>query len=252
MKKRIYLLLEIILVIVFLGSGYKIAMYFYQDNLQKDKFAQLAEQIETSKSDDRLVSTDNGEKVNSKYANLYDKNKDFIGWIKIKGTKINYPVMKTDSDFQYYLYKNFDKEKSIYGTPFIGENCEVNPNSDNIIVYGHNMKNGTMFSDLNKYKDYEFYKKHTLVEFDTIYDVGKYKIAYAFVTEVNKKEEFDYYNYINLSEDNIYNDFIENLEKVKLYDTGIKIEKGDSVITLSTCEKRSNNSRMVIVAKRVK
>ncbi len=252
MKKRIYLLLEIILAIVFLGSGYKIAMYFYQDNLQKDKFAQLSEQIETNKSGNRLVSTDNGEKISSKYANLYDENKDFIGWIKIKGTKINYPVMKTDSDFQYYLYKNFDKEKSIYGTPFIGENCEINPNSDNIIIYGHNMKNGTMFSDLNKYKDYEFYKKHAQVEFDTIYDEGKYKIVYAFVTEVNKKEEFDYYNYINLSEDNIYNDFIENLEKVKLYDTGIKIEKGDSVITLSTCEKRSNNSRMVIVAKRVK
>ena len=96
-----------------------------------------------------------------------------------------------------------------------------------------------------------FYKKHKEIEFNTLYDDEKYEIAYAFVIEVNKKGEFDYYNYINISEQNIYQDFIKNLEKEKLYDTDVKIGEGDKVITLSTCEKRSNNSRMVVVAKRV-
>lgn len=251
MKRKSYLFLEIILIVIFVGSGYKIATYFYQENLQKNKFEYLAKKIENTVSDNNIITTNNGNKIKSKYAQVYNENNDFVGWIKIKETRIDYPVMKNETDFQYYLYKNFDKEESIYGTPFIGENCEINPNSDNIIVYGHNMKNGTMFSDLNKYKDYDFYKKHKKIEFNTLYDDEKYEIAYAFVTEVNKKGEFDYYNYINISEQNIYQDFIKNLEKEKLYDTDVKIQEGDKVITLSTCEKRSNNSRMVVVAKRV-
>ena len=158
--------------------------------------------------------------------------------------------MQTKDDYSYYLKRNFNKKSSIYGTPFVGEGCGINPNSDNVIIYGHNMKNGTMFADLNKYKDKEFYESHKEVQFDTLTEEGTYKVVYAFVTEVNKKDSFKYYEKINWNSKNEFNEYVLNLEQRKLYDTGEKIKKKDKLLTLSTCEKASDNSRMVVVCKK--
>ena len=114
------------------------------------------------------------------------------------------------------------------------------------------MKNGTMFADLNKYKDKEFYESHKEVQFDTLTEEGKYKVVYAFVTEVNKKDSFKYYEKINWNSKNEFNEYVSNLEQRKLYDTGEKIKKKDKLLTLSTCEKASDNSRMVVVCKKSK
>ena len=126
----------------------------------------------------------------------------------------------------------------------------INPNSDNVIIYGHNMKNGTMFADLNKYKDKKFYESHKEVQFDTLTEEGTYKVVYAFVTEVNKKDSFKYYEKINWNSKNEFNEYVSNLEQRKLYDTGEKIKKKDNLLTLSTCEKASDNSRMVVVCEK--
>ena len=111
------------------------------------------------------------------------------------------------------------------------------------------MKNGTMFSDLTKYKNKDFYKEHKYVQFDTTKASGTYLVVYAFVSEVNKKSSFEYYNVSNWRNKKRKKRYIKELEKIKLYETGEKITLKDKLLTLSTCENTNKNSRMVIVCK---
>ena len=157
--------------------------------------------------------------------------------------------MKTRKQFDYYLMRNFKKQYSIYGTPFIGENCTTKISAFNTVIYGHHMKNGTMFSDLTKYKNKDFYKEHKYVQFDTTKASGTYLVVYAFVSEVNKKSSFEYYNVSNWRNKKRKKRYIKELEKIKLYETGEKITLKDKLLTLSTCENTNKNSRMVIVCK---
>ena len=106
-----------------------------------------------------------------------------------------------------------------------------------------------MFSDLTKYKNKDFYKEHKYVQFDTTKASGTYLVVYAFVSEVNKKSSFEYYNVSNWRNKKRKKRYIKELEKIKLYETGEKITLKDKLLTLSTCENTNKNSRMVIVCK---
>lgn len=88
---------------------------------------------------------------------LYEQNNDLVGWICIEDTKINYPVMQSIDEPNFYLKHGFDKAYTNYGCPYVGESCDVNKPSDNLIIYGHHMKNGSMFSDLEKFKKKDFW-----------------------------------------------------------------------------------------------
>lgn len=110
----------------------------------------------------------------SQYAELYDRNHDFIGWIKVPNTKIDYPVMLIPSEPEYYLHWAFDKTNSQSGTPFIGAGGTVD--SDCLIVYGHNMKNRTMFGELSHYQDRNFWGKNKAFTFDTLYEHREYEV----------------------------------------------------------------------------
>ena len=244
MKRVINKFIVIILSAIFLFSGFKIVNYYYEAYKQKELFDNVENKINKKVNGKTDVK---GKTVQNKYLKLYRENSDFVGWIKIKDTKINYPVMKTTKQFDYYLMRNFEKEYSIYGTPFIGENCTTDISAFNAVIYGHHMNNGTMFSDLIKYKDKNFYDTHKYVSFNTLNDNRKYIIVYAFVSDVNKKNSFEYYN-VNIWK-NKKKKYIKQLEKIKLYDTGEKISLKDKLLTLSTCDNTNKNSRMVIVCK---
>ena len=225
-------LIMFVLLVGLVFSGYKIVDYFYTSYDEKQNFNNVEKLVESEYEDEKIQY--NHFEILKKYTN------------------IDYPVMQTKDDYSYYLKRNFNKKSSIYGTPFVGEGCGINSNSDNVIIYGHNMKNGTMFADLNKYKDKKFYESHKEVQFDTLTEEGTYKVVYAFVTEVNKKDSFKYYEKINWNSKDEFNEYMLNLEQRKLYDTGEKIKKKDKLLTLSTCEKASDNSRMVVVCKKSK
>lgn len=90
-----------------------------------------------------------------KYAAVYEQNSDFVGWISIEGTNIDYPVMQTVDNPNYYLKRSFEKQYSDYGVPYVQENCDLGL-SDNCVIYGHHMNNGSMFADLCKYADEDF------------------------------------------------------------------------------------------------
>lgn len=185
-----------------------------------------------------------------KYAAVYAQNIDFIGWISIEDTRINYPVMQTPGNKDFYLKHAFDKSYSEYGVPYMQENCKLGL-SDNCIIYGHHMQDGSMFADLCKYESEDFYKEHSIIHFDTLAGYGNYEIVCVFKTAAYSADGFKYYQFVDASDAAEFNSFLSTCQSLTLYDTGVRAEYGDKLITLSTCEYSRSNGRLVIIAKLV-
>lgn len=186
-----------------------------------------------------------------KYAAVYEQNSDFIGWISIEDTKINYPVMQTPGNKDFYLKHAFDKSYSEYGVPYMQENCKLGL-SDNCVIYGHHMQDGSMFADLCKFESEDFYKEHKIIHFDTLAGFGEYEIVCVFKTAAYSADGFKYYHFVDAADAAEFNSFLFSCQSLALYDTGVSAEYGDKLITLSTCEYSRSNGRMVIVARLVK
>ena len=135
----------------------------------------------------------------------------------------------------------------------MSENCDVNKPSDNLVVYGHHMKNGTMFSDLEKFKSKDFWEEHKTFRFDTLYLKQTYEIIAVFKTVINtgSENEFKYYQFVDAATQGQLDGFIQRAKEKAFYDTGVSAEYGDKLITLSTCEYSGQNSRLIVVAKKV-
>lgn len=161
---KFYRILLLTLVAVFIASAAGIARYAADSCTQTRMYRQLAAQ--TEKIPDDAVST--GNDFLPQYQALYAQNSDLAGWIQIDGTNINYPVMQSKHDPDFYLKHNFEKADSPHGCPYVQANCDLQTPSDNILVYGHNMKDGTMFSDLLQYKRESFWEQHRIIRFDTM------------------------------------------------------------------------------------
>lgn len=191
--------------------------------------------------------------VQAEFKDLYLQNSDIAGWIKIDDTPIDYPVMFTPEDEQFYIYKDFEKNYSSSGSIFIGAGASITRPSDNMILYGHHMANNTMFKPLDKYMDEEYYKEHKYITFDTLRQTGTYEVVAAFKTKVYyyEKDGFMYYTYTDLQKKEDFDKFVEECDKIKLYDTDATAEYGDQLITLSTCAYHTYNGRFVVVAKRI-
>lgn len=185
-----------------------------------------------------------------KYAEVYAANNDFVGWISIEGTAIDYPVMQTVDRPNYYLRRGFDRDYSKHGVPYIQEDCVVG-SSDNLIIYGHNMNDGSMFANLCKYKSKDFWQTHTTIRFDTLDGFGVYEIVAVFKTVVYAQNGFRYFDYVEMDDPARFDAFIARCKALSLYDTGVEAEYGDKLITLSTCEYSRENGRMVVVARKV-
>ena len=120
-----------------------------------------------------------------KYTALFAQNNDFIGWIRIDGTNVNYPVMQTPNKPDFYLKRSFDKSYSDYGVPYIDEACMTGI-SNNLVIYGHHMNDGSMFADLCKYADADFCKEHPTIAFDM--NMRKHFGAALFAVDVSEVE----------------------------------------------------------------
>lgn len=199
---------------------------------------------------------------------LLADNPDTAGWIKVGGTSINNVVVQTDNN-NYYLDRDFNGNKSQPGTVFADYRCIVNDynskQSDNIILYGHNQADGTMFGTLNKYKikhnntkNFDFYCQHPTFEFSNLYEEYTYKIIAMFIIEVEPYQTrdgviFDYHNYIKFgSKKKTYDEFITNVMARTAVDTGVDVQEGDHFLTLSTCSNEFEPSRMVVIGRRVR
>lgn len=228
---------------------------YISERSEKNKDIQKADEIKTEETVDADISdetdtekaSDNVAKVNE----LKERNADTVGWIKLNGTAIDYPVLHNTKSNAYYLHRNIDKEYSSSGIPFLDYQCKADMTDDNTIIYGHNMRNGTMFHDLLKYSDKSFYSSHKAIYYDTATESGVYEIFAVLRTKVGSKNEFKYYNFINAETPAEYDEFVAKCIKLSLYKTDIIPKYGDKLLTLSTCSYNTDNERFVVFAKKI-
>lgn len=198
---------------------------------------------------------------------LYEQNPYLVGWITIPGSEnpnqnnngVNYPVLQTPNTLEwqnYYLYRDFYGEDDSHGSIYVREACDVFEPSDNVVIYGHNMADGTMFGQVVNYRFESYYQDHKYIYFDTLYERHTYEIIAVFLTSGTTGVGYTYHSRNNFSSEEDFNEFIRSIKggdsRVKLYyNIDATAQYGDKLITLSTCWKEIDNGRLVVVAKRV-
>lgn len=234
------------------SSGFLIKHYIDSEK-QAEMYDNLIETVEKTDTEKNTMTYSQDKSFLSDYQDLYLQNNDMVGWIKIEDTKINYPVMQSKDNPNFYLKHGFDKAYTDYGCPYVQENCDVDIPSDNLIIYGHNMKDSSMFSGLMKHTEKSFWESHKTIRFDTLTEKCNYEVIAVFKTVVytDSPESFKYYQFVNADTADEFNAYITKCKELALYDTGVTAEYGDKLITLSTCEYSRNNGRMVVVAKKM-
>ena len=235
-------------ILVFIGScTYLVNYYGESDRNAKfyDGIAGMLGKGEVSENYPRAYLT--------KFASLWEMNEDIIGWLTIDGTQVNYPVVQTD-DNDYYLHKDFSKADNKHGIPFADCRVDISIPSTNIPIYSHNMKDGQMFGELINYQDLNYYKQHPVINFDSLYEEGKYKIVGMFIASTLPEHapNFEYHNFIQASSDEELMNFANDVLARSLIITGVDIQPGDQLITLSTCTYDFKEARFAIVARRVR
>ncbi len=186
------------------------------------------------------------------FQKLYNQNSDIFGWLCIDGTDINYPVMLTPRDPEYYLHRNFQKQPENRGLPFLDGGTDTEKSS-NYLIYGHSMKDGTEFADLLHYQSESYFQKHPIIHFDTIYQTGDYQIIGVLLSKVYNQNEtvFKYYKFNYPASKEQYEDYVANVKKLSLYDTGVTAVPGEPLLTLSTCSYQTKDGRLAVVAKKI-
>ncbi len=185
---------------------------------------------------------------------LHNINADIKGWIKIKDSKIDYPVLQSGTKFpEYYLYRNYKKEYTGFGSIFLDSLCSIEKPSKNLILYGHHMRDSSMFGDLLRYNDLNYYKARPTITFDTVIEKGEWKIISIFKTNT-LKEQGEIFNYliIDFKNDKEFLKFIDDVTARSLINIPVDTNKDDRLITLSTCSYEMKDFRTVVVARKVR
>lgn len=241
-NKRIIFILILAILVIAIFIGYKYYTYKQNSNILDDikiDETKIAEPVVT----ERMLQLEE----------LKKENEDIKAWIEIPNTKINFPVLQ-GTDNEYYMKHTYKKEYSKDGSIFLDKDYNWNLPSSNLLIYGHNNKNGNMFQDLLKYENESYYKEHPTIRFTTTAEDCEYEIISVFKSRVyykSEKDVFRYYYFINAEIEADYNNYVEESKKVSLYDTGKTATYGEQLLTLSTCEYSQQDGRFVIVARKV-
>ena len=259
---RRVIIISILLLLASTFIGY-FAFYYYNIAESEKRFGELAD----LKGSDALLGENNTGSISAnivledgtiappileEYLTLYNSNQKLIGWIKIDDTNIDYPVMQCE-DNEFYLSHNFDSEEDKAGALFLDYNNNVLADNDNYIIYGHHLSNGKMFASLENYESESYYNSHKYIRFDTIFEPGLYQVMYAFRSRVYNEDEvvFKYYQFIDANSEEEFYSYMDEMESIAFYDTGVRAVYGDTLLTLSTCDYQETNGRFVVVAKRI-
>jgi sortase B len=277
MKKRLYIVTIVLLLIVFGVSAFHVVSYIIGSRQQASKYDEMAAALDaqdaavstapSTPAQDPTAGTDSEPTVPVmeyvedpideetgvlvRYLDFYKQNPDLVGWIKIEGTKLNYPVMQTPHDKDFYLKHNFEREYSDWGAIYAREECDIFKPSDNITIYGHTMKDGSMFACLHEYTDKAVWETNNVIFFDTIHERHVYQIFAVFTTTASLGEGFSYHQMEDAVDEADFNEFIATCKELSLYETGITPKYGEKTICLSTCEYSQDNGRLVVAAVRI-
>lgn len=274
MKKGIFIVVVVLLLIAFGVSSFMVGSYLLEGKEQKDRYNELAQIAANGRETQSAMETEEvpGDTQGAAeqpseteddiptestmipgYAEIYEGNNDTVGWLRIEGTNLDYPVMQTPGNPNYYLYRDYDKKSSKRGSLYAWEAADINEPSDNITIFGHNMADGSMFSTLNSYVDKSFWEENSLIFFDTLNEYHTYKIYAVFKTSANIGEGYAYHKFVDAGNRDEFNTFVNTVKNLSFYDTGITPVYGDKMIALSTCEYTDpgDNGRLVVCAVRI-
>lgn len=254
----VYVTLMAAFALLFFISGGLLAHRLFQDRQAADSFAKLESMILPSTASAGVASGEQGTGEDAednavRFSLLIESNPEFIGWIKIDDTVISYPVMWRAGGNDYYLTHDFDLQYSKYGVPYIEDDCTINSayRSNNLVIYGHHMRTGGMFTAIVNYRKTDFWQAHPVVQFDTIYGNARYEVVAAFAIDVVKEADFAYNTYLDLNPTE-FEWYVGECIRRSLINTGIQPEYGDELLTLSTCEYSTADGRFVVLARRMK
>lgn len=275
MKNKKHLLGDILLVlciIVFLGSGGVLAAKMIGQKKNDGRLEDLSGLVNEELGEMEAAETEaEGSGLSAEeaeaaairavrearvkaYSKVKEENSDLVGWIRIEGTKIDYPVLQTPDNPNFYLKHDFDKKQSSYGAPYVAEECDLSEDCKNIIIYGHHMKNGSMFAGLEDYLSPEFRDVHPVVEFDTLEDYGDYEVM-AIFTMSAADQNHPLYEWITGGTQEAFEEYVSYVKEHSVYkmgtDTGIDAAWGDHLLTLITCEYTHKDGRLIVVAKKI-
>lgn len=262
MKKILFTVTVLLLVIAFGVSAFMVGSYFLDGKKQAnrmDELSQIVSDAQTEADGETTEPTDASAATGETaapgmlpgYKDIYEQNNDTVGWIKIEGTKLNYPVLQTPSDPNYYLYRDFDKKDSKRGSIYAWEAANIDEPSDNITLFGHNMADGSMFACLNAYTSKDAWNENNLIFFDTLTEYHTYKIFAVFKTSANLGQGFSYHKFVDAENAQEFDEFVSTCKDLAFYETGITPVYGDKLICLSTCEYTLDNGRLVVAAVRI-
>lgn len=196
-KSKISLIILIFLLsAVIVLCGFNIYSELSARNCEKQNFDEIVSLVtvdenDDSESEDQPSAESQTEKKRNLKA-LFNQNSDCIGWIYIPDTSVNYPVMHTPANPQKYLRRDFYGNYSQSGVPFLDSRCDLE--STDLIIYGHNMRNGTMFSELKNYANADFRKKHPIIEFETANGIYKFNFINVKITDTADKKYNEIYS----------------------------------------------------------
>lgn len=249
MKNFLYSLFIGLFGIAGLTSTAFLLMYAAQSKQQAHLYSNLAA-VRAQDVQQKIASQSS---VQPTSRNLYLENSDMVGWIQIEDTNIDYPVMQTPTDPTYYLKHDFEKNYTDYGCPFMQADCDAFCPTDNMIIYGHNMKDGSMFADLAKYRSKDFWQAHKTVWLDTKLGSYAYEIFAVIHTTVqaDATDAFPFYRFVDAAAPEDFTAYVSACKARALYDTGISAEYGDKLLTLSTCDNITDNGRWLVIGKRI-
>ena len=263
MKRPVLITLIIIFSALFITSGYFLFTYQKEsvDNAQLyEDLSQIVEEIRQTMPTDGPTDPTVGAIIDHpqteptilpEYAPIYELNPDLVGWIEIEGTKINYPVLQSPDRRNFYIDHNFEGGYSKHGAIYAQETCNVFTPSDNVVLYGHRMNDGSMFADLLKYKSKDYYESHKYIRFDTLYARQTYEVIAVFQIKSVHNNTFQYHQFVDFQYESQFNTFMNRVDLLKLYNPGTTAYFGDQLLTLSTCEKNYSNGRFVVIAKKI-
>ena len=217
------------------------------DSSAEETSTQESDDMEQSESSTSEESSGKSKKRKSThdYSDVYAMNSDFVGWITVKNTNIDYPVVQTPDEPEYYLRRDLNGDYATAGTCFVGDCCDVD--STSFVIYGHNMNNDTMFGTLDYYKEEDFYKENPTFEFNTMNEDRTYRVFAAFEISIYDSE-FKYFACVGDLDEEAYGEFIDNCKSYSMYDTGETPEYDTQILMLSTCSYHTDGGRFVVAA----
>lgn len=263
-RKIILLILMVIFAAVFIYSGATLALELTQRERDDETFDELAELImlpeatvedvsvfDTSVPLNNNIDESDIQSENNNEPQIYhkrnllpiiEKNPDCAGWIYIEDTEINYPVMYTPKDPHKYIDLSFDLKSSSYGVPFIEDKCS--PNGEHVVIYGHNMKNGSMFAAIKLYRDRAFFDSHSVIEYETPEGCKTYSVLAICMVKASD----DWYSYLEFDDEEEFEQKLSAVLKSAIHKADFEVHFGKQIITLSTCQGSDKNERYILIA----